>query len=240
MRNLEICYRTIRGKRRELNEDSLLAVTIGDVDILAIADGLGGHAAGEIASRLATGELEESLRSNLSINNLQDSVRAALFRANAEIYLLSHSNPCCGGLASTMVAAAVSQNDALIANVGDSRAYLVGTKIRRITKDHSLMQQLIDKSLISEEESFDHSQKNVITMSLGRRSEIDPDFYQIELSEEILLLCSDGLNDSLRDEQIGKIIRESASLKDACGRLLEVAEANGASDDISIVLGRKN
>jgi serine/threonine protein phosphatase PrpC len=239
MRNLEICYRTIRGKRRELNEDSLLAVTIGDVDILAIADGLGGHAAGEIASRLATGELEESLRSNLSANNLKDSLRAALCRANAEIYLLSKSNPCFRGMASTMVVAAISQNDALIANIGDSRAYLVGNKINKITKDHSLIQQLIDKGLISEEESFAHSQKNVITMSLGRRSEIDPDFYQIDLSEEILLLCSDGLNDSLRDEQIGKIIRESASLEDACGRLLNEAEANGASDDISIVLGRK-
>jgi PPM family protein phosphatase len=239
MHNLEVCCRTRRGKRRELNEDSLLTVTIAGIDILAIADGLGGHAAGEVASRLATSELEESLKSNLKFNNVLDATRAALFRANTAIYLLSQVHQSFRGMASTMVAAAVSDQETLIANVGDSRAYLVEKGITRVTRDHSLVQQLIDKSLISEEESYFHTQRNIITMSLGRRSEIHPDFYQVDLTGKILLLCSDGLNDSLKDEEIGNIVSKSITLEEACGNLLNRAEAQGASDDITIVLGRK-
>ena len=107
-------------------------------------------------------------------------------------------------MASTIVVAAIAEHESLIAHVGDSRAYLVGEAVTRITKDHSLVQQMIDRRLISEEEALSHSQRNIITMSLGGRRQVSPDYYQIDLSRGILLLCSDGLTNAVPDEQIGR------------------------------------
>jgi serine/threonine protein phosphatase PrpC len=239
MCELEIFHKTRRGNNRELNEDSLVISKLDDLVILAIADGLGGHAAGEVASRLAVRELEESLKLKTSGDGLEEAFRIAICKANMAIYLLSKENQSYRGMASTLVAAALSPKESLVANVGDSRAYLIGFEVSRITKDHSLVQQMVDNGQISEEESFSHNQKNIITMSLGRRTEILPDFYPVVLSGKTLLLCSDGLSDSLQDEEIGNLIVGSLNLEEACNGLIKAAEYRGAIDDITVVLARE-
>lgn len=239
MGNLEVCCKTDVGKKRNANEDSLLAVSLGNAHLLAVADGLGGHAAGEVASRVALIEIEGFLRTSLPRENLRDAMKGAIAKANREIILLSKENPSYAGMGSTLVAAVVSQNKALIANVGDSRAYLIGDEIRWKTKDHSLVQELVDGNLITEEEAFNHPQKNIVTMTLGLENEVFPDFYDVELSGSILLLCSDGLSDSLRDEEIRKTIAASANLDEACTNLINLANDKGAADNITVILARE-
>jgi serine/threonine protein phosphatase PrpC len=239
MRNLEVCCRTRKGRNREINEDSFLAVTIADVDILAVADGLGGHAAGEVASKLAIAEIEAYYRSNLPSDHLEAVTRAALFEANGAISGMADMKQAYRDMASTMVVAAIASHESLVANVGDSRAYLVGETVTRITRDHSLVQQMIDRRLISEEESRSHSQRNIITMSLGSRRQVSPDYYPIALSHSTLLLCSDGLSNAVSDAQIGDIIRTSTTLENACSSLMKAAETNGAQDDVTIILAKR-
>lgn len=240
MGSLEVCCRTDTGNRKSVNEDSLLRVNFRDVHLLAVADGLGGHAAGKVASRVALVEIEEFLKTHFTGQNLLGSIREAVSKANKEIYLLSKENPAYAGMGSTLVAAAISQNKAVIANVGDSRAYLVGNEIRQVTKDHSLVQELVDKRVITQEETFNHPQKNIVTRALGIKSEVLPDFYEVELSGKLLLLCSDGLSDSLKDEEIRKTIAASINLDEACNKLISLANEKGGSDNITVILAKKN
>jgi len=238
MNDLEVCYKTDTGRTRSANEDSLLAVKLGEVHLLAVADGLGGHAAGEVASRLALIEIHEFLKTNLAEGNLRDAMRGAIGKANREIFLLSKENPVYAGMGTTLVAALVFQNKALIANVGDSRAYMIGNEIQQITKDHSLVQELVERKVITEEEAFDHPQKNIVTRTLGMEGEVSPDLYEEELSGRLLLLCSDGLSDLLRDEEILETVAVSANLDEACDRLINLANEKSGIDNITVILAR--
>lgn len=238
MRSLEVYCKTDVGRRRKVNEDSLLAVDLGDVHLLAVADGLGGHAAGEIASKIAIIEIEQYLRASLANSNAKDAIKEAVIKANREIRLLSQENPTYTGMGTTLVVALVSNERAIIANVGDSRAYLVGGEIRQITKDHSLVQELVDGGVIAKEEAFDHPQKNIVTMTLGSDDLVYPDFYETKLSGGILLLCSDGLSDSLRDDEIERTVTTSTNIEKACTKLIELANEKGGADNISVILTR--
>jgi len=227
-----ICYKTDIGKR-ENNEDSLLVKKIGEFHVLAVADGLGGHAAGEVASRVALIEIEEYLRKNLSRENLKEAVREAILKANREICMLSRENPEYRGMGTTLVLAIVFGNRALIANVGDSRAYLIGDGIRRITKDHSLVQELVDRKIITEEEAFNHPQKNVVTNALGIGEDVTIDFYEVEL-DGYLLLCTDGLSDYVRDREIKDVVLKA---QNPCDELVRIAKERG-NDNITVILMR--
>ncbi|MCL0080578.1 Stp1/IreP family PP2C-type Ser/Thr phosphatase [Dehalococcoidia bacterium] len=227
-------------EKKSANEDSLLVVKLGEVYLLAVADGLGGHAAGEVASRLALIEIEEFLKTNLAEGNLRDAMQGAIAKANREICLLSKENPAYAGMGTTLVAALVFDNRALIANIGDSRAYLIGNGIRQITRDHSLVQELVDREVIAAEEAFDHPQRNIVTRTLGMESEVSPDFYDEELSGRLLLLCSDGLSDLLRDQEILETVVASPNLDEACTRLINRVNEKGGKDNITVVLARED
>lgn len=236
---LEVYSKTDIGRSRSINEDNLLVKKLDEVYLLVVADGLGGHAAGEVASRIALIEIEEFLRAGLGRGDLTEVVKGAILKANSKIYLLSKENPAYANMGTTLVMAVVFQNKALIANVGDSRAYLAGEEIKRITKDHSLVQELLDKKLIVEEEAFQHPRKNVISRALGSESEVKVDFYDIELSGGYLLLCSDGLTDSLRDEEIKEIVNNSRDLSEACTELIDSAKEKGGGDNITVILAKR-
>lgn len=228
-----ICYKTDAGKR-EKNEDSLLVRKLGEFYILAVADGLGGHAAGEVASKVALIEVEEHLKKSLSRENIKEAMRDAILKANSEIYRLSKENPEYSGMGTTLVLAVVFENKAVIANAGDSRAYLIGKDIRRITKDHSLVQELVDRKIITEQEAFNHPQKNVVTNAIGIEEDVRIDFYEVEL-EGFLLLCSDGLSDFVRDEEIRDVVLNAEKPEDACERLVSIAKERG-DDNITVIL----
>ena len=234
---LEVCLKTDVGRKRRKNEDALVAKRLDDIYLLAVADGLGGHASGEVASKIALIEVEEFLKARLGKENIKEATEAAISKANSEIYLLSRENPAYSNMGTTLVMAVVSENNALIANVGDSRAYLIGEEIKRITRDHSLVQELLDKKLITEEEAFKHPQKNIVTKILGIEGEVKPDFCDIEL-DDVLLLCTDGLTGSLRDEDIREIVVNSKDLSEACTKLIDSAKKKGGEDNITVILAK--
>jgi len=240
MASLEMCSLTDVGGK-SINEDKVLAKSLNDLYLLAVADGLGGHAAGEVASNTAQIEVEESLKVNLVTSDIRNAVKEAIAKANKEIYLLSRENPEYTGMGTTLVMALVQQGKALIANVGDSRAYyLSGSQIRQITRDHSVVQTLIEQGLITIEEALYHPQRSKLTRALGIEPEVKVDIYDIELLPgDILLLCSDGLTDSVKDAEIREVIGSSGNLDEACVNLIRQAKEKGAKDNISVILARE-
>ena len=238
MEELKVGFRTNEGKTRTANEDSLLVRQLGDVYLLAVADGLGGHASGEVASKMALIELEEYLKANLKAEPTQEIFKQAIDKANREIYLLSKENPEYKGMGSTLVAALIYRDKALIANIGDSRAYLIKDEIKQITRDHSLVQDMVDKNVLTREESRHNLQKNVVTRTLGTGSEVQADYSELSLDGGALLLCSDGLPDALTDEQISEIIINAPGVESACDRLIEQANEKGGRDNISVILAK--
>ena len=241
MDSLEICHLTDIGGK-STNEDKLLAKRFNGLHLLAVADGLGGQTAGEIASSVALVEIEGTLKTKLKEEDIRNTVKEAVSKANKEIYLLSKENPAYSGMGTTLVMALVWQGKASIANVGDSRAYhLSGSQIRQITRDHSVVQELLERGLITTEESRHHPQRSSLTRALGIEPEVRVDIYDIELLPgDIVLLCSDGLSDSLKDEEISEVISSSVNLDGACANLIERAKKKDARDNISVILAREN
>ncbi len=231
--------------KRENNEDSVLAKNLGDIHLLAVADGLGGHSAGETASRLAVVELEETVKKAVGqgITDFKTILQNAFEKAGREISRLGRENAEYRDMGTTLVAALIKDGKGVAANVGDSRAYLIGSEIRQVTVDHSLVQELVDKKVISKEEAFQHPQGNIVTKVMGAEStegEVQPDFYEVELSDSVLLLCSDGLSDVLRDEEIREIVlKKSSSLKEACDLLISEALKKGGRDNITVILAKR-
>jgi protein phosphatase len=177
---MRIASLTDKGGRGN-NEDSLAVNRFGDIHLLAVADGVGGHSAGEIASGLAVIELEEAIRKTLSegITDFRIILQQACEKANREIFSLAKENPDYRNMGTTMVAALIQGERCVIANVGDSRAYLIGEEIKQQTRDHSFVQELVDRGIITEEEAFNHPEKNVITRVMGMSLDTKPDLYNI-------------------------------------------------------------
>ncbi|MCL0087895.1 Stp1/IreP family PP2C-type Ser/Thr phosphatase [Dehalococcoidia bacterium] len=234
---MKIASLTDSGKRAN-NEDSLAVTRFGDIYLLAVADGLGGHSAGEIASGLAVIELEEAVNKGFSegIADFRMLLQQAFEKTNREIYSLARENPDYSNMGTTLVAALIEEERCVIANIGDSRAYLIGEEIKQQTKDHSFVQELVDRGIISEEEAFDHPEKNIITRVMGTDADIKPDLYEIRICGQYLLLCSDGLTDSLRGEEIRRIIISSKDLDEACEKLINSAKETNGRDNITVIL----
>jgi protein phosphatase len=226
---------------REANEDKVLTVNFGDINLLVVADGMGGHAAGEVASNIAVTEIQNFLESRIGGGDIIELINRSITQANREVYRQSQENEAYAGMGTTVVMAVVIYNLASIANIGDSRAYRIsGNRITQLTKDHSAVQDLMDRGVISREEAREHPSRHVITRVIGTEPEVRPDLFTVPLrSGDILLLCSDGLTDVLLDEEIYNVIQSSGDLNAACNELVKHAMANHAHDNISVVLGRK-
>jgi PPM family protein phosphatase len=248
----EVGWGIDKGKERSNNEDSLAAVTVNQasetekqsVGIYAVADGMGGHQAGEIASKLAVrtalrklvGEVTES--DGEMPENYQNWLKSAVALANQMVHNKGRESRKTMG--TTLVMAVVVGHDVRIVNVGDSRAYLIGPDgIRQITKDHSLVQMLVDAGAITQEQAAEHPQRNILTQSIGTQPEVTVDAFQENLDDdESLLLCSDGLWEMLNDDQIWKIVQAAKTPDEACQALVEAANSAGGHDNIAAVLVR--
>jgi serine/threonine protein phosphatase PrpC len=229
---------------RHKNEDSLCAweVWSGGVSytLLAVADGLGGHRAGDIASRLAIERLVEVVGDSFQIfgstipQDPSTVLKKAFLSAGAVIVSQAGKNPSWHGMATTLTAALVDDaGSAVIAHAGDSRAYLIGGSIQQITKDHSVVQDMADKGEISPTHKGRHPLRGKITRALGMVS-CTPDMYSVNLESGTLLLCSDGLTEGLTDNRIFSII-SSYPINAACRELVESAK-RASRDNISVVL----
>jgi protein phosphatase len=238
--NILYCGATDIGGR-ENNEDAYIAVTLTNrLYLFAVADGLGGHKAGEIASALAVKELSEVVKNDTdahSLESMKELLARGFRKANEEVMHQASVTPERLGMGTTLVAALLSdEGRGVIADVGDSRAYLIGNKITRITKDHSYVQELVDRGVITQEEAACHPQKNIVTKIIGMEGS-EPDFFEIELGENTLLLCSDGLTDALSDEEIREVVI-SSKIENVCRNLVEAAKPV-SRDNITVVAAKR-
>lgn len=253
---LSVGYHTDVGQERSLNEDSLLTMHIAPVHrsastpvgLFVVADGMGGHSAGDVASHIAIQAVQQQAVDEILVpaaagNPLPDPRKwlAATMRA-ANQSVLDQRQAAGTDMGTTMVMALVIGSAATIANVGDSRAYLLTQdKIVQITTDHSLVERLVATGQISREEAALHPQKNVIYRVIGDKHQAEADIFPHQLAAgEALLLCSDGLSGMVSDSQMWHIWRTAASPQDACDRLVEAANQAGGMDNISVIIVQVN
>ncbi len=235
------------GRKRTVDEDSILAADLSfginskshKLLLLAVADGMGGHAKGEEASKIALNTLARTVIPELFNDTpYTELLDRGIQQANQEIIDFTYENPESEGMGTTSVCALVKDNEIHLANVGDSRAYVISNdEIRQITTDDSLVQQLVDSGKITEAEARDHPQKNVITKAVGTSASVESDTRRLTLdSDETLLLCCDGVIAHLTDDDIKKIICESIDPQTACQEIVDLANERGGSDNISLII----
>ena len=235
------------GQVRTVDEDSILAADLSfgvnsessKFLLLAVADGMGGHAKGEEASKIALNAIAGAVIPDL-LNNTPFTkiLEKGIQNANQDILDYTAENPEASGMGTTSVCAVVKDNQIHLANVGDSRAYRVSDdEICRVTKDHSYVQALIDEGEITEEQAREHPRKNEITRAVGIMPSIEVDTMKLTLdSDESLLLCCDGVIAHLSDDDIHKIIRDSPDPQTACQEIVDMANERGGSDNISLII----
>lgn len=222
--------RTDIGCVRDHNEDSLVVTP----PLFVVADGMGGHAAGEIASEIAVNVIAKEAPTTIDANGLAQAVEAA----NREVLLASHDGRGREGMGTTVTAAILEGERLLVAQVGDSRAYLFHNgKLQQITRDHSLMADLIEAGKITPEEARVHPQRSVITRALGSDPLMRPDIYEIDVATgDKLLLCSDGLSSMITNEQIEAVMRRTADPQRCAAQLVNEAIAAGGYDNVTVIV----
>lgn len=235
------------GKKRPIDEDSILTLEFNTVfesnmnrqNLLVLADGMGGHSKGEIASKIATNAIAEKMTSQIILgNDYAVGIKQAIMEANKQILEYTIKNPDTEGMGTTVVCALVDKNNVYLASVGDSRAYVISDEeIRQVTKDQSRVQELIDAGQIKAEEAVSHPQKNVITLAVGIYSDIEVDTMKLTLADdEFLLLCCDGLTNEVNDDDIKQIVTELKEPQSACKKLVDLANDHGGKDNISVII----
>ncbi|MFT5395901.1 MAG: serine/threonine protein phosphatase PrpC [Gammaproteobacteria bacterium] len=248
---LEIANQSDVGLKRPHNEDS--TITDGRNGIVILADGMGGYKAGEVASALAVtnilfgitnglkklkgGQIDESM----GFFNESLLIRDSIIHANSVIYNSAKADPQCQGMGTTIVVGLFHNNVLSIAHVGDSRLYrLRNNELQQITKDHSLIQELIDRGLYTTEEAHANTPKNLVTRAMGIEADVNVDVVEeAVLADDIYLLCSDGLTDLVKDEEIHLTLSKySANLAQTADELVKFANKRGGKDNTSIILVR--
>jgi protein phosphatase len=247
---IEMATCTDTGMVRGHNEDSILANNL--LGLAVLADGMGGYNAGEVASGIATAVLGSELEAAFTARAPHEPdgsgrpwVRQALedvvARTNAAIHLAARSNPKYTGMGTTLVMVQFFDNRLMVAHVGDSRLYrLRDGVLAQVTKDHSLLQQQIDSGLITPEEARHSQNKNLVTRALGVDPTVETEIAEHEVREgDIYLLCSDGLNDMVTDEEIALVLTTLAANLPLCAtHLVQSANDNGGRDNVSVILAK--
>lgn len=233
LRVVDYTRRTDTGRQRQSNEDSLFARP----PLFAVADGMGGARAGEVASRIAAEAFEPGLPDG---GEAQHGLAERAREANARINALAGSDDAHAGMGTTLTAAYVGENDVAIAHVGDSRAYrLRDGELERLTRDHSLVYELYERGKITEEEMETHPQRSVITRALGPEPQVQVDASSHPArAGDVYLLCSDGLTSMVSEPRIHELWLGAASLDEAGRALIDEANANGGRDNITVILFR--
>lgn len=230
--HLRVASETDVGVVRRNNEDSLLDA----LPLVAVADGVGGHNAGEIASALAVDVLREWLPQLSSDGG--EKLQEAANDANERIYSRAQSATELHGMATTLTAAWIDKGTCTIAHVGDSRAYLLRDgNLRQLTEDHSVVAQLVKEGRITPEDAFEHPWRNLVVQALGGQPDVVVDVLNVDLATgDRLLLCSDGLTDYVRPARIASTLASHTDPIEACRALVETAKTANSRDNITVVL----
>lgn len=233
---------TDTGRVRNNNQDFVLCEenAVGCFpNLFIVADGMGGHNAGDMASRLCVAKVQEQIRitdKKTPVGVFEEAVKIA----NDSIRQCASETPEFAGMGTTMVAATVLDDVAYVVNIGDSRLYRMSEDLRQITVDHSLVEEMVQSGEIRKDEMRTHPNKNIITRALGTDETVRPDCFEIQVRQgDVLLLCSDGLTNMLEDSEMEEILRENKNDLEQAGRtLVERANEAGGKDNISVILVR--
>ncbi len=228
------------GKKRKLNQDYVYSSeqAVGRLDnLFLVADGMGGHNAGDYASRVTV----ETMVEKIADSKEEDTAKIfeeAIGAANALVRKQSKEVPELEGMGTTVVAATFRGNVLSVANVGDSRLYVISEhKLQQITRDHSWVAEMVQRGGLKSDEARNHPQKNIITRAIGAEDTVKMDFFTVHLNEgDKVLMCTDGLTNMLEDEEIRMILEGARDLVEQAGELVEAANENGGRDNISVIL----
>lgn len=227
------------GRKREVNQDYVYVTDqpIGPFkNLLVVADGMGGHKAGDFASKYTVNVLKEEIE-NTSLKEPEEILRNAVSIANRKLIAEAATDIKLEGMGTTLVAATVVGNTLYFANVGDSRLYLINDKIRQLSKDHSLVEEMVRLGGIKAEEAKNHPDKNIITRAIGVKEEVEADIYEYRLKKgDVILMCTDGLSNMVEDEDMFDIVKGSRDVIEAVQMLIEKANSNGGRDNIGVVI----
>lgn len=220
------------GRVRPINEDSYYLPQAGE-QFCAVADGMGGHNAGEVASAMAVETFAETMRASGQLSSA--AIHEAVFRANEAVHAAAQRDARKSGMGTTFTAMCEEESRVHIAQVGDSRAYLIrGAVISQITQDHTLVAQMVEQGMITAREAKVHPQRNIVTRALGTRRYVDVDLFQMnKLEGDVYLLCSDGLSNHVTDRQMLEITRGEGSWEDKLQKLVQLALDAGGPDNIT-------
>lgn len=236
---MEIKEITHIGMVRDINEDSILTLKANDYYLLIVADGMGGHSGGEIASSIAVNSIKDFIKDKfIRYTNKEELIRDSILYANKNIYEKSLSDSLLNGMGTTITLSLIIKDNIYIGHVGDSRAYLIREeKLSQITEDHSYINELLKKGAITKEEAKIHPMKNLITRAVGTDKYIVIDTYEEHLlGRDTLIICSDGLTRHVNDKEILKIVKSENNQVEC---LLNLANARGGKDNISIIVARR-
>lgn len=228
------------GRRRETNQDYMFTseTPVGNLpNLFLVADGMGGHAAGDYASRFTVEKIVEHIRQSKQREPVK-VIKEAINEANCLLLKEADKNPEKKGMGTTIVAATVEQDRLYAANIGDSRLYVINQEgITQVTRDHSLVEEMVRMGEMDKAEAKEHPDKNIITRAVGVLPEVSVDFFEMKLkTEDMVLMCSDGLTNMIEDEEIRRIILGQRDIVEKAEMLVETANQNGGKDNITVVL----
>ncbi len=236
---MEYSYLTDPGKIRDHNEDSVTIVKNGNGEILmAVADGMGGHKNGEVASSIAITNIGKRFMATSTVGNKEDAIafiKEIVSEANILLYKYTQENPESNGMGTTIVLALLTPDFLLFGNIGDSSGFVIkNDKMYKITTDHTLVNLLVKSGELTEEEAKDHPRKNVLMRALGANMTVEMDVFDVETDIDGIFLCSDGLTNMLDKEQIEKVLASDLTIDEKLQKLILKSNNRGGTDNISV------
>lgn len=243
---MQAAYRTDIGRVRTINEDRVLVQdNLNGFTLAVVADGMGGHNAGEVASLLAVETIRKELQSvhqGVSLDDCMMEIKTAVFQANNTIFTTASIQKHYHGMGTTVVAVLVSDEWFIVAHIGDSRAYKwSGEGISQITEDHSLVNELLKSGQITKDEARRHPRRNILTRALGTEHNTDVEIRHMPWKPgDMLLLCSDGLSGFVDSDQMNEILRTDHDVEWKANRLVDMALETGGDDNITVILLANN
>ena len=230
------------GQKRSINQDYIYFsdISVGNLpNLYIVADGMGGHKAGDKASSFAVEEFVTYIQNAEEVHPLV-LMKNAMKHANEALFHLASSKPEYEGMGTTFVAAVVLEDVMYIMNIGDSRLYILEDQLKQVSLDHSLVEELVRNGQLTKEEAKNHPQKNVITRAVGVDSKVKADFFQVSMDDvKTILLCSDGLTNMITEQTIKYVLENTKNIQKATEALIGLANDNGGLDNISVVIIEK-
>ena len=238
---MKIFSMTDVGRIRQINQDYVFATDEPQgplPNLLVVADGMGGHKAGDFASQFTVETLKDELKHSMK-EGPEEVLLDAVQVVNHKLIETAEKDIKLDGMGTTLVAATVIDHSLYFVNIGDSRLYLINKKIKQLSRDHSLVEEMLRLGGINEEEAKNHPDKNIITRAIGVKEKVEADFYEFPLKKgDVILMCTDGLCNMVSDEEIFAIIKGARDIVEAGQLLIDRANENGGKDNIGVVLAQ--